>query len=80
MKIQPEVPEKVLEVVSSRRSLRRTAQSPRPTSPTGRSSDPFDTSEVEAFIIATFPGSILLEHHQVLLASSFIYIPVSRAR
>ena len=73
MKIQPQDPEKLTEQSSSRRSLRRnrsnrhsnrSIQSPRPMSPRD---DPFDTSYVEYFINDTFPGSVLLEHHQVML-------------
>ena len=61
---------------SSLRSLR--SKSPPPTSPVHSTQneegvvpiklpmDPFDTSKVQSFICNTFPGSILLEQHQVL--------------
>ena len=69
MKIQPNISDRPpLDKQSSRSSFRRQMSgSPAPLSPTRTMSimNPYDTTAVRNFVNANFPGSILLEEHQV---------------
>ena len=69
MKIQPNILDRPpLDKQSSRSSFRRQMSgSPAPLSPTRTMSimNPYDTTAVRNFVNANFPGSILLEEHQV---------------
>ena len=69
MKIQPNISDRPpLDKQSSRSSFRRQMSgSPVPLSPTHTVSimNPYDTTAVRNFVTTNFPGSLLLEEHQV---------------
>ena len=66
LKVQPKSREEDVKQFSSRVSFRHTQSREAPTSPTVSIANVnHDTAEVEHFITRTFPGSLLLEHHQV---------------